>query len=305
MHALTRSILPMALVAVVACRERREPTPQAPAAPAAEPAPAPAPPTRTLVFGKPPHLPSAELRSDYEPLVRYLGAALGEPVRLRIADSYGALVDELAAGSVDLAMLPAASYVAAKDRLPSLQLIASIIGEGSPRYRGYIVVPQAKPWQSLTALRGKRFAFVDRGSGSGYVFPLALLRESGLEPARDFREVLFAGTHPKVVEWVLSGRVDAGAISSCTMHQMRSEGVAQRLRVLAKTDWIPFDSIVAHPSVPKETADRLRRVLLGLSMRTSEGRAVLTGITTTNGFVAPDDSAYDPVRAMMTRVGAR
>ena len=44
--------------------------------------------------------------------------------------------------------------------------LASLLGEGSPRYRGYIVVRSDSPVLELGALRGKRFGFVTPEDGS-------------------------------------------------------------------------------------------------------------------------------------------
>lgn len=252
-------------------------------------------PDRPLVLGRPPHL-SRLTEREYQPLAAHLAKAIGHPIEMRVPGSYGEVTDLLVAGEMDLALLTPLIYVQARERLPSLRLLATLLGEGAPRYRGYIVTELGTGIRSLEDLRGKRFAFVDSGSTSGYLFPVVLLREAGIDPARDFASTEFAGSHALVVKRILSGRVDAGAISSTTLAHLRAEGVPADLNIVAKTDWIPFDAFVAHPDLPEAVAQTIQHTLIGLSTRTAEGRSVLTGITTTNGFVFGDDRMYDTVR---------
>ncbi len=258
-------------------------------------------PDRPLTLGRPPHL-SGLTEHEYEPLANHLAKVIGHPVEMKVPGSYGAVTEMLVAGELDFALLTPLIYVRTRKRLPQIKLLATLLGEGSPRYRGYIVAPLGSGMRDLLELKGKRFAFVDEGSTSGYLFPLALLRAAGLEPKRDFASLRFAGGHARVVELIHAGEVDAGAISSTTLSHLRAEGVPGNLDIVAKTPWIPFDAFVAHPSVAESVAQSVRAALIALNTRTPEGRAVLTGITTTNGFVSGDDGAYDTVREVVEKM---
>jgi phosphate/phosphite/phosphonate ABC transporter binding protein len=280
---------------------------ESPVAPPSQPEPPHPPPvvalpSRPLRFGRPPHL--RDTRAEYGPLAAHLSAAIQHPVEVVVPGNYDEVVTELGAGELDLALLTPFIYVKAKEKVPDLRLLATLLGEGAPKYLGYIVTRAGSPVTRLEDLAGKRFAFVDTGSASGYLFPRALLHEHGIEPERDFAAVAYAGSHPTVVEWVMQGKVDAGAISSTTFAHMKGEAIANRLTIVGKTDWIPFDAFVAHPSLPAPVADQIRETLLGLSVRTAEGRQVLTGITTNSGFVAVDDAHYDSVRAAAKRLAS-
>jgi phosphate/phosphite/phosphonate ABC transporter binding protein len=258
-------------------------------------------PARPLRRGRPPHLEKGTAE-EYAPLAQHLARVLAHEVEIVVPKSYDEVVLGLADGSLDLGLLTPFVYVKAQERVPGLVLLASLLGEGSPRYRGYIVVRSDSPVQDLAGLRGRRFGFVDPDSASGYLFPLALLLDAGLVPSRDFAVVEMTGSHGECVHRVIDGRLDAGAVSSTTFQHMRTEAIAQKLRIIGKTDWIPLDAFVAHPSLPEDVIARLRDALLGLSLRTPEGREVLQGVTTINGFVPGDDRAYDPIRRVAARV---
>ena len=283
------------------------PTPSDAPPEAAGPAVAAAPeaatlPDRPLLLGRPPHL-STVTRAEYEPLAAHLAEAIGHRIEVRVPGSYTEVVDLLVAGKLDMALLTPLTYVEAHRRVPNLRLLVSLLGEGSPKYRGYIVTKLGGKVHSVADLKGKRFAFVDRGSASGYLFPAAHLLDAGIDPEKDFAKVVFVGDHPTVVHDVVAGKVDGGAISSTTFNHLRSESLGSKLEIIAKTDWIPLDAFVAQGSLPESVATKLQAALIALNMRTPEGRAVLRGVTTTNGFVPGDDSLYDPVRRVAERVG--
>jgi phosphate/phosphite/phosphonate ABC transporter binding protein len=291
-----------AAVLFTACTEKA-PAPVEPE-PMATPEAAPTQlPSRSLRMGRPPHL--REARNEYEPLAQYLGAAIDHEMHVVVPGSYDQVVAMLVAGRLDIAMLTPFLYVKAKEQLPELRLLATVLGEGAPKYRGYIITAANSPIVKVADLKGKRFAFVDRGSASGYLFPAAHLLDAGVDPAKDFKKVRWGGSHQQVVEWVVAGKVDAGAISSTTFMHLRGSTLPNEVHILAKTDWMPFGAVVAHPSVPAASADQLEMTLLSLSIRTEEGRRVLTGITTNSGFVKGDDSAYDGVRKVAAKMRER
>ena len=262
-------------------------------------------PLRTLHLGRAPHISQETTRAENAPLAAYLSKQLGLRVDLVVPSDYDTVTSELASGAIDVAILPPLLYVIAKKRTPDLTLIAQLVVEGGGQFLSYIVTAADAPVHSLADLKGKRFAFVDKFSTTGYLLPLDLLSGSAIEPNRDFARVVFAGSHPEVVKLVITHKVDAGAIASTTFRQMRDARLKERLRILAKSDPVPCDAVVVRPNLPPEIVAKIRDTLLSLSTRTDEGRAVLDGATTTNGFIPVTDDAYDSVRGIAVRIDDR
>ncbi|MBC7794951.1 MAG: phosphate/phosphite/phosphonate ABC transporter substrate-binding protein [Clostridia bacterium] len=261
-------------------------------------------PNRTLRLGRVPHISQETTFIETAPLAKYLATQLGRPLEVRVPRDYEATIAQLAAGEIDVAILAPLSYVVAKKRIPELVLVAQIVAEGGGQYLAYIVTATDGPVNALADLRGKRFAYVDQHSTTGYLLPLDLLMSAGIDPLRDFKSTAFAGSHPDVVELVLKHKVDAGAIASTTFGQMPKAKLRDRLRILAKSAPVPFDAVVARAALPAEYVEKLRATLLDLSTRTDEGRAVLSGVTLNNGFVEVNDAAYDGVRRVAEKFDA-
>ncbi|MEP6637528.1 MAG: phosphate/phosphite/phosphonate ABC transporter substrate-binding protein, partial [Acidobacteriota bacterium] len=131
-------------------------------------------PAPELRFGFTPVLSEPEMRAEFEPLMSYLSAALGQKVVLYIAPNYGELRTQMESGVVDIGSFSPFAYVDAARGL-KIRIIAQSILEGSATYRGLIVVRNDSGLKTLADLRGKRFAFVDPKSASGFVYPRAML----------------------------------------------------------------------------------------------------------------------------------
>lgn len=292
--------LAVAVLLLAACT--REENQSDPVPTAVVPAPSYSFPNRPLRLGRIPHISQETTREENAPLAKYLTEQLGRPIEVAVPKDYETTIAQLERGEIDVAILAPLSYVVAKKRMPNLVLIAQLVADGGVQFLSYIVTAADGPLTSLAELKGKRFAFVDKRSTTGYLLPLDLLMNAGIDPAQDFKKVEFGGSHPGVVDLVLAHKADAGAIASTTFGQMRDANLKERLRIVAKSDPVPFDAVVARHELPPEFIEKLRATLLALSSRTEEGRSVLAVVTTNNGFVTVDDTAYDGVRRVADKL---
>ncbi len=93
----------------------------------------------SLVFGVHPYLSSTELSARFTPLCDYLSTQLGQEVRLKIAVTFDALIDQLIAGKVDVAFMGSSNYVLLKQRCEHITLLGKLKGR-QPYLRGALVV---------------------------------------------------------------------------------------------------------------------------------------------------------------------
>ncbi len=260
------------------------------------PVPLPASMTQVRV-GLTPFLREDVLLATYEPLRAWLQAAWGVPVTLRVAPSYDTLGDWLRTGEVEVGQFSPYAWVRTGATAAGLVPVVSTVTEGGDSGAGYIVVRDDSAITRLDQLRGRRLACVDRGSASGYLMPLALLRARGLDPDRDLAAHDVVGNHESVLLSVLDGRYDAGAVYQGALDALtRSRGIPPyRFRIVGKTDRMPHDLLAVRADAPAGFADSLRTHLLGLSVLSVEGRRVLDPASV-HGFAPVADSSYDGIR---------
>jgi len=257
---------------------------------------APSPQAQELKFGFTPVLGEAEMRAEFEPLMTYLSDVLARKVGLYIAKDYGDLRTQMESGAVDVGSFSPFAYVDAQ-RGGKIRIIAQSILDRSATYRGLIIARKDSGVRTVGDLEGKRFAFVDPKSASGYVYPRAMLVEKGVTPERYFKETIFAGGHDKVIAAVLDGRVDAGAIYDGALGVAKAKGVATDvLVVLSSTDPIPHDAIAVRLGLDDTLVRKLQAALVDLDKSEAGRRVIAHSKKKLTGHVVADDSVFDVVR---------
>jgi PAS domain S-box-containing protein len=102
----------------------------------------------------------------------------------------------------------------------------SIQGEGPLPLFGGVIFSRAdrEDIQSLRDMVGKRFAAVEPASFGGWQAAWREFKQLGIQPDRDFAQLVFSGTHDAVVRAVLNGQVDGGVVRSTQLERMALEG---------------------------------------------------------------------------------
>jgi phosphate/phosphite/phosphonate ABC transporter binding protein len=251
---------------------------------------------RELRFGFTPVLGQVTERVEFEPLTAYLSDAIGQKVVLYVAKDYGDLRTQMEAGEVDIGSYSPFAYVDAV-RGGKIRIIAQSIIDGSATYRGIIVARTDSGLKSLADLKGKRFAFVDPKSASGYVYPRAMLVERGINPDTYFKETIFAGDHKKVIGAVLDGRVDAGATYDNALGVAKLSGMpSENLVVIASTEPIPHDAIAVRIGLDEAVVKKLQTALVDMDKTEAGRRIIANSKKKLSGHALAQDSAFDVVR---------
>lgn len=101
----------------------------------------------------------------------------------------------------DIAAMNSFGYVIA-NRKYGAEAKMTVLRHGSPTYQSQFIAKTDGSIKSLSDLAGKKIAFVDPASTSGYLLPLKTLKERKIEP----KESVFAMKHDSVVSMSIKGR---------------------------------------------------------------------------------------------------
>jgi phosphonate transport system substrate-binding protein len=139
-----------------------------------------------------------------EIMAEALNEATGLTFEVSVPTSYAATIEEMCASPTDtMAFIPAFGYVLAND-LCGVDVSFRAVRRGWGVYWTMFVVGRDSDIQSLEDLEGKKWAYPDAGSTSGYLVPFVQLKEAGITPG----ETLEAGDHPGAVRAVYNGEAD-------------------------------------------------------------------------------------------------
>jgi len=142
------------------------------------------------------------------------------------------------------------------------------------------------------------------------VFPRKMFKEHGIDPVRDFKQVLYSGGHDATVLAVLNGKVDAGATyanspdsqDTAWMRYLKDPDDVKKIHAIAFSEPIPADNLVINGSLDERLAKKIEKVFVDLS-RDPEGKKMLRELYQIDGFVSATDKDYDSVRRAFIDAG--
>ena len=252
-------------------------------------------------FGTPPYQKGQaidEIRTLYKPMLTWLGDQAGCRFDFIGADTYDEMIKMVAEGKVQLAALGPVPYLLAKQQNPKIKLLLTELKWDEEKkhlidtYRGYILtLKKREDLKTLWDLKGKKFAFVNRHSTSGYKYPNALMKQKGINPNIFFSKIYFLGSHPRVTDALVAGSIDAGSTWGYNWSQaVRKHG--DIFKPIFRTPPIPHQAIVAHPSLPDHISHKIQKVLPAIDP------SLLKGLQNA-GFAIRPDSFYDGMRLLL------
>jgi len=239
--------------------------------------------------------------ATYRPLAAHLAARLGQAVELRTVDTWEGLAKSLANGETDIALMGPWGYVLA-NHYSGAQVVSTVLYQGKPEYFAMIVTHPESGLNSIDDLlgpkgKGRSFAFGDKGSTSGYLIPLHLFQQRGLDPEKHFARVLHT-KHQAIQTQVTAGQLDAGADYNRNRDAMVAQGLiaAARSKVIWQSAPLPNDAFAVNAALAKDAAfvQRLQAALAEVGPRLAAQPKLLPANYT--GFVASDNSFYKPIR---------
>lgn len=234
--------------------------------------------------------------ATYRPLANYLAAQLKRPVELRTVDSWEGLAKSLAAGETDIALMGPWGYVLANNEAGA-QVVSTILYDDKPEYFAIMVTHPNSGIKTVADLKGKTFAFGDKGSTSGYLIPLHYFMTQGINPATYFGKVLHT-KHQAIETQVAQGVLDAGADYNRNRNAMIAQGLikASQSVVIWQSAPLPNDAVAVSKTLfaDKALVARLQTALISVGEAQKTQPNLLPPHYT--GFVSRDNRFYKPIR---------
>jgi phosphonate transport system substrate-binding protein len=235
--------------------------------------------------------------ATYRPLADYLSQKLGRKVQLRTVDSWEGLAKSLANGETDIALMGPWGYVLANNQ-SGAQAVATILYDGKPEYHALIITHPGSGIDKLEDLKGRTFAFGDKGSTSGYLIPTHQLMKMGIDDAEKYFSKTLYTRHQAIETQVTRGELDAGADYDRNRNAMIEQGLikASDSKIIWTSAPLPNDAVAVSADMLKDKAfvARLQAALEGVGTELKKTPDLLPAHYT--GFVRSDDRHYVSIR---------
>tara|TARA_B110001454_G_C12723326_1_gene436706 strand:+ start:72193 stop:73143 length:951 start_codon:yes stop_codon:yes gene_type:complete len=228
---------------------------------------------------------------------------------LVVLQSYIAVVESFGTKKADVAALNSFGYLLAHEKYGA-EAKMIVLRDGLATYQSQFIVPTNSKIKRLQDLDGKKIAFVDPSSTSGYLLPMKTLRDRNINP----KETVFTMKHDAVVTKVYLGEVDAGATFYSppavdgTVEDARRlvvtqyPDVAKKVKILELSEPIPNDPIVFRKDMPEEMKQVVIEALMKF-IKTAEGKKAFKEIYGVTDLRLTNDAEFEPIRKMLTQIG--
>ena len=211
-----------------------------------------------------------------------------------------AAVEAMAAKQVDFVLTGPAEYIVFQARTKA----TPVVTWQRPDYNSYVVTTEASGIKALTELKGKKVSFHEIGSTSRHLGPGYLIEKAGLTYAKDY-EPLFVKVNVGI-EAMQRGDIAAIGVNGTDLARFKEKMPDVKLVVLAKSESLPDDVLIASPDVAAATVAKVRdafannfETLFAAVTSTEANRKYVGG-----KFIADvRDSDYEIIRQMYRSVG--
>lgn len=225
-------------------------------------------------------------------LAEGLGRLLDRPVLLLRRKSYMEINQLLSKGDADIGLLSTGAYCV-YGRKEDFALLAMQERNKCPYYYGYVIVSAKSGLQTLDDLRGKRFAYVDPLSYSGYLGLQEKLRKAGEAPEQFFQSVYFTYSHDASIRAVLNDFADGAVVDSLAYEYLQKYEPEQAagIRIIETLPPRGTSPVVARKGLAG--VDRIQDALLHLQDDPEAGKAMEHLLI--DRFILPQPDLYPPI----------
>ena len=240
---------------------------------------------------------SEKLVEDLKPISDYLSERLGVKVEAFTASNYIGVVEGLGSGSVDFGIIPPFSSLLAQKQSNAKPILTSKGKTGKPGYTAELYVRKDSGIKSLQDVKGKKVAFVDPSSSSGYIYPGAMLVNAGLNLDKDI-SYQFSGGHDKSLQLLLNKDVDVIATFDGVEDRYAKDFPQAKtdIQKLATSDMIPGIMVTVSSKMDKDLQEKLEKALRDIE-NDPKMKELFTKMFSITGFTDVDQETYKKVEA--------
>jgi phosphonate transport system substrate-binding protein len=254
----------------------------------------------------------------------WLAKKTGLSFKIEVGTSFGASIEAMGAQKAQVGFLNTFSVLLAEQKYGVVPAIAVVRKYATPAgfadpdaalkdsmqsfYKAEFLTKTDSGINSIADLKGKTFCFVEPNSTSGYIIPRIILKANGVDPDKDFKNVINAGGHDKVAIAVYKGDCDAGVTfvdtrtdASYKLFETYKD-IGTVLKVFYLSDRIPNDGVQYIKQLDAATQKVITDALMDMSVDAT-AKQFLKDLYNINGYLRIDAKFYDAFGATLKAAG--
>jgi phosphonate transport system substrate-binding protein len=185
----------------------------------------------TLIFAYTPTEDPAVYQKAWDPFIKHMEKVTGKRVVFFPVQSNAAQYEAMRSGRLHVAGVNAGGNATAVNCAGFVPFTMMAAKDGSFGYEMEIIVPADSPIKAPADLKGKKIAFTDATSNSGFKAPSAILKaDFNLESKRDY-EPVFSGKHDNSILGVVNKDYEAAAVANSVLNRMLDRKVFDKAKI--------------------------------------------------------------------------
>lgn len=288
-----RHIASAAVIALsVACGATSNPTPAEPAV------------KQEVVMGFVPSQTTTIVQTNATLIAEYLSKKTGYHVTSNVLTSYAAVTEGMTSNQVDIGWVGPLDYVIAHQK-NGAEAVTKSVRRGLPSYKAFIIVNVNSGINSISDLKGKKFAFGDPTSASSSLYPRYMMMKAGFDP-KNLGQTVNISNQTQIAVEVCQGVVDAGAIYDDARTNKGADtscpGIMSKTKIIATTDPpIPGDPQMLRHNLNSGQKAKLKAAMIAMGSD-PDIAAALKALYTIDSLVPASDQDYDNLRDVIRTV---
>lgn len=251
-----------------------------------------------------------------------LATITGLSFKIEVGTSFAASIEAMGANKAQIGFLNTFSVLLAEQKYQIVPVLAnlrkyatnsvdpdaSLKDTMQPFYKAEFITKADSGIKTLADLKGKTFCFVEPNSTSGYIVPRIILKANGVDPDKDLKASINAGSHPNVGIAVYKGDCDAGVayidILTDASADLKAQypDIATKVVAFKDSDKIPNDGVQVVKTLDPAITDAVVNGLLTME-KDPGGAAILKNLYNIAGMEKIDATFYDEFAAILKAAG--
>ncbi len=201
-----------------------------------------------------------------KPVISCIEKDTGYFITLQVPNSYIAVSEAMGSNKIDLAFGDISSYLIAHKKY-NVQPFLQVKRYGSSVYNSMIIVRDDSSIKDIKDLDGKKFAYPDASSASGYLLPIIEMKKKNYK----FAQEVPTGSMEASITALLQKKVDAAAayynppnpkngdIRDARQRLLKTyPNIEKQTRIVWISEEIPNEPVFIRDGLSKEIKDKLR-----------------------------------------------
>jgi len=260
-----------------------------------------------LKFAIVPSAHGATALDSAKPFIRCIEKDSKYFITLQVPNSYIAVSEAMGSHKVDLAFGDISSFLIARKKYDS-EAFLQVQRYNVNYYQSMILVRSDSSIKTIKDLDGKKFAYPDASSASGYLLPSIEMKKNKVK----FAQEVPTGSMEAAITGLLQNKVDAASAyyndpdpKTGTLRDARSRletiypGIAEKTRIIWLSQHIPNEPVFIRKNLPDDIKDKLR---ISIPKCIQEHPHSVNNMDTLLP-IAPDDNEYENYLSLLESSG--